>query len=68
MYYNNSKTLRFHTDNKFYDAAGEEYTGSICDVSNITWEHYFIHIDFLKNNPHLKKYILNSEDITKTFV
>jgi FkbM family methyltransferase len=68
MDYNNSKTLRLHTDNKFYNAAGEEYTGSICDVSNITWEHYFIHMDFLKNNTHLKKYILNSEDITKTFV
>jgi hypothetical protein len=25
-------------------------------------------MDFLKNNTHLKKYILNSEDITKTFV
>jgi FkbM family methyltransferase len=68
MDYNKLGTLRFHTDNKFYNAAGEEYTGSICDISNITWEHYFIHMDFLKNNTHLKKYILNSEDITKTFV
>lgn len=61
-------TLRFHSDNKFYNAAGEEYTGSITDLINVTWEHYFIHLDFLKINPHLKKYILNSEDILKTFV
>ena len=68
MDYNKLGTLRFHTDNKFYNAAGEEYKGSIYDLGNIIWEHYFIHIDFLKNNPHLKKYIQNSEDITKTFV
>lgn len=68
MDYDKLGTVRFHTDNKFYNAAGEEYMGSILNLKNITWEHYFIHIDFLKSNPHLKKYIQNSEDITKTFV
>lgn len=68
MDYNKLGTLRFHTDNKFYNAAGEEYTGSIYDLGNITWEHYFVHMDYLKLNPHLKKYILKSEDISKLFV
>jgi FkbM family methyltransferase len=68
MDYNNSKTLRLYNDNNFYDAAGNQYNGSICNIGNITWEHYFIHVDFLKSNPQLKKYILNSEDIGKSFV
>lgn len=68
MDYKKLGTLRFHTDNNFYNAAGEKYQGSIYDLENITWEHYFIHTDYLKHNPHLKKYILKSEDITKKFV
>lgn len=68
MDYDNLGTLRFQSDNKFYNASGIEYTGSIYDLGNVTWEHYFIHLDYLKENPHLKKYILKSEDFIKTFV
>lgn len=61
-------TLRFHTDNKFYNMGGEEYQGSIKDLRNVIWEHYFIHLDYLKENPHLKKYMLKTNDITNKLV
>lgn len=54
-------TLRLHIDNNFYNAANEKYNGSINDLKDIIWEHYFIHEDYLKNNPHLEKYILKNE-------
>jgi FkbM family methyltransferase len=63
----NLGTLRLDMDNNFYNAAGKEYIGSISELENVIWEHYFIHIEFLKNNPNLKKYTLNSEDTTKIF-
>lgn len=68
MDYNKLGTLRFHTDNKFYNVGGEEYQGSINDLRNVIWEHYFIHLDYLKENPHLKKYMLKTNDITNKFV
>lgn len=61
-------TLRLNNDNNFYNAADEKYTGNIYDLANVTWEHYFIHLDYLKDNPHLKKYILKTNDITNKFV
>ena len=54
--------VRLHSDNNFYNAAGEMYMGSISDLLNITFEHYYVHLDYLKDNPHLK-YYLNSNTI-----
>jgi FkbM family methyltransferase len=51
-------TVRLDSENRFYNANGEYYTGSINDLKDITWEHYFVHTDYLKNNPELKKYIV----------
>ena len=56
-------TLRLHIDNNFYNAANEKYNGSINDLKDIIWEHYFIHEDYLKNNPHLEKYVLKNQRI-----
>lgn len=61
-------TVRFQDDNRFYNVAGEEYLGSIGDLRNINWEHYYVHFDFIKENPHLKKYILRHKDISETVV
>lgn len=65
---NQMGTVRLRDDNKFYNAAGEEYLGSINDLRNINWEHYYVHFDFIKENPHLKKYILRHKDISETVV
>jgi predicted GIY-YIG superfamily endonuclease len=55
----NIGTIRLDiNDNNFYNAAGVLYTGDTTDIGNIMWEHYYGHIDFLKENPHLKDYII----------
>jgi hypothetical protein len=45
-------------DNNFYTAAGDKYEGDTTDIRNIMWEHYYVHVDFLKENVHLKDYII----------
>jgi len=52
-------TVRLHTDNNFYNLDNILYEGTIIDLSNITWEHYYIHTDYLKKNPHLENFIIN---------
>jgi len=53
----NLGTVRLHNDNNFYNLANILYDGSILDLADITWEHYYVHSDYLKNNPHLKSFI-----------
>ena len=35
-------------DNNFYTANGDLYEGDTTDIRNIMWEHYYVHIDFIK--------------------
>ena len=55
----NLGTVRLHNDNNFYNLANILYDGTIIDLSDITWEHYYVHEDYLKKNSHLKKYVIN---------
>lgn len=50
-------TVRLRDDNHFKNEAGDVYDGNIVDLENVGWENYYIHIDFLKENMHLKKYL-----------
>ena len=61
--------LRLHTEHglvKFQPISGEIYKShfidftitDIDDLLEITFEHYYVHIDLLKSNPHLKKYLI----------
>lgn len=52
-------TVRLGKDSKFYLPDGTDVDLNITDLSEINFEHYFIHNDFLANNTHLKKYIIN---------
>lgn len=55
----NIGTIRLDiNDNNFYTAAGDVYNGDTTDIRNIIWEHYYVHLDFLKENIHLKDYIV----------
>jgi FkbM family methyltransferase len=57
--------VRLSSDNNFYNAAGQMYVGSITDLKNITFEHYYVHLDYLKDNPNLK-YYLNSNTVRES--
>jgi FkbM family methyltransferase len=46
------------TDNNFYTAGGDKYEGDATDIKNIIWERYYVHLDFLRENVHLKDYIM----------
>ena len=50
-------TVRLRDDNTFKNDGGDVYDSIILDLENVEWEKYYIHIDFLKNNMHLKKYL-----------
>lgn len=55
----NIGTIRLDiNDNNFYNAVGNLYEGDTTDIKNIMWEHYYVHIDFLKENLYLKDYII----------
>ena len=51
-------TVRMGSDNNFYNLANIMFAGTINELSDITWEHYYIHSDYLKDNPHLQKFII----------
>jgi hypothetical protein len=48
------------SDNNFYNLANIMFAGTINELSDITWEHYYIHSDYLKDNPHLQKFIIST--------
>lgn len=51
--------LRLRDDLRFYvyDAA-RTYFGDVHDLDDIDFEYYYVHVDFLAENLHLKKYII----------
>lgn len=49
--------VRFNTDNLFYSMDSVLYEDSIVDLMDVDAEHYYIHIDLLKENSKLKKLI-----------
>jgi FkbM family methyltransferase len=56
-------TVRMGSDNNFYNLANIMFDGTINELSDITWEHYYIHSDYLKDNPHLQKFIISTNYI-----
>lgn len=61
----NDGTVRLDiNDNNFYFADGRKYEGDTSDIRNVIWEHYYVHLDFLKENPHLKHLIVHENSYT----
>lgn len=50
--------IRLNNDNEFYSSDMVKYEGSILDLVDIETEHYYIHNDYLNDNPYLKKLII----------
>jgi FkbM family methyltransferase len=52
-------SVRLGNDNNFYNLANVMFDGTINDLIGITWEHYYIHADYLEANQHLIEYLVN---------
>lgn len=47
------------------DVAGNDYpSDSVYNLETIDWEHYFVHLDVIKENPDLKQYIIPTQKKT----
>jgi FkbM family methyltransferase len=51
-------SVRLGNDNNFYNLANVKFDGTINDLIDISWEHYYVHSDYVKVNPHLNKFLI----------
>ena len=50
-------TLRLNKHGQYCDLGGNVIETNYLNLDDINYEHYFIHKTYLKNNPHLNKFI-----------
>jgi FkbM family methyltransferase len=51
-------SVRLGNDNNFYNLVNVMFDGELNDLLDISWEHYYVHSDYLNENSHLNKFVI----------